>query len=209
MLYRANSAKTLEERTPEEIRTVRIYRRFYATFQLRDLCNEMPIHAVARKYEIQRGFIQNLAQSCEGFAAGILQFCEAMGWGMLKSVLEHMSDRLKAGARADLLELAKIPYVKSRTARIFWEHGMKSLRAVAEAIPKDLVPILLLVRSISAFSSILTDVYQAQPKRFRLDGDQEAKYHQKIMLKAEIIVAAANRLWGTFSLSLHICDKMI
>ena len=68
-----------------------------------------------------------------------------MGWGMLSSVLEHMSDRLKAGAKADLLELAQIPFVKSRTARVFWENGLKSLRAVAEAEPKDLVPVLLLV----------------------------------------------------------------
>ena len=68
-----------------------------------------------------------------------------MGWGMLKSVLEHMSDRLKVGAKADLLELAKIPFVKSRTARVFWENGMKSVRVVAEANATDLVPILLLV----------------------------------------------------------------
>ena len=68
-----------------------------------------------------------------------------MGWGMLKSVLDHMCDRLKAGARADLLDLAQISYVKSRTARVFWENGMKSIRAVAEADTKDLVPILLLV----------------------------------------------------------------
>ena len=70
-----------------------------------------------------------------------------MGWGMLKSVLEHMSDRLKAGARADLLELARIPFVKSRTARVLWDSGLRSLMAVAEADPKDLVPILLLVGS--------------------------------------------------------------
>lgn len=75
----------------------------------------------------------------------MIQFCEIMGWGMLKSVLEHMSDRLKAGARADLLDLARIPFVKSRTARVFWENGMRSLRAVAEAEAKDLVPLLLLV----------------------------------------------------------------
>ena len=68
-----------------------------------------------------------------------------MGWGMLKSVLEHMSDRLKAGARADLLDLAKIPFVKSRTARVLWENGFKSLAAVAEVDPKDLVPVLLIV----------------------------------------------------------------
>ena len=65
---------------------------------------------------------------------------------MLKAALEHMIDRLKAGARADLLELARIPFVKSRTARVFWEHGMKSFSILAEADPKDLVPLLLLVR---------------------------------------------------------------
>lgn len=106
----------------------------------------MPIHAVARKYNVPRGFVQTLAQVCEGFGAGMVQFCDRMGWGMLKSVLEHMSDRLKAGAKADLLELAKIPFVKSRTARVFWENGLKGLRTVAEADAKDLVPVLLLVR---------------------------------------------------------------
>ena len=98
---------------------------------------------------------------------------------MLKAALEHMGDRLKAGARADLLELATIPYVKSRTARVFWENGLKGVRNVAEADAKELVPILLL----------------AQPKKLRLDAQDEAKYHQKLLLKAEIIVAAADRLW--------------
>ena len=144
-LCRANSSQTLPERTLEEINTSRIYRRFYAAFHLRDLCNELPIHAVARKYKTPRGFVQNLAQTCEGFAAGMVKFCDRMGIGMLRSVLDHMSDRLKAGAKADLLELAKIPFVKSRTARVFWENGMRSLRAVAEASPTDIVPILLLV----------------------------------------------------------------
>lgn len=105
-----------------------------------------------------------------------------MGWGMLKAALEHMVDRLKAGAKADLLELARIPFVKSRTARVFWESGYKGLRAVAEAEAKDLLPVLLL----------------AQPKnksQSRLDKDEEVRYHQKLLLKAEIIVGAANRLW--------------
>jgi len=176
---RANSAKALPERNPAEIQTARIYRRFYAALQLRDLCNEIPIHVVARKYEVPRGFVQTLAQICEGFAAGMINFCDKMGWGMLKAALEHMSDRLKAGARADLLELAKIPFVKSRTARVFWENGLKGLRTVAEADAKYLIPILLL----------------AQPRKSRLHGDEEAKYHQKLLLKAEIIVGAANRLW--------------
>ena len=139
----------------------------------------MPIHKVARKYNVPRGFVQTLAQVCEGFAAGMIIFCGKMGWGMLKAALEHMSDRLKAGARADLLELAQIPFVKSRTARVFWENGFKGLKSVAEADAKELVPILLL----------------AQPKKSRLEAEEEGKYHRKLLLKAEIIVGAANRLW--------------
>ncbi|KAL2041439.1 hypothetical protein N7G274_005821 [Stereocaulon virgatum] len=176
----ANSARQLPETKPEETRTAKVYRRFYAALQLRDLCNEIPIHVVARKFDVPRGFVQTLAQICEGFAAGMVNFCDKMGWGMLKAALEHMVDRLKAGARADLLELAKIPFVKSRTARVFWENGFRGLRTVAEAEATDLVPILVL----------------AQPKKLRLDGDEEAKYHQKLLLKAEIIVGAANRLWA-------------
>ena len=144
-MCRANSGRQLPEDDEEQRRTARVYRRFYAAFQLRDICHEVPIPSIARKFDIARGLVQTLAQTCEGFASGMIQFCEIMGWGMLKSVLEHMSDRLKAGARADLLDLARIPFVKSRTARVFWENGMQSLRAVADAEAKDLVPLLLLV----------------------------------------------------------------
>ena len=142
---RANSGKSLPETTDQDIRSARVYRRCYVAFQLRDLCDETPIHTIARRYNVTTGSVQMLSQWCEGFAAVIVQFCDRMGWGMLKSVLEHMSDRLTAGARADLLELPKIPFVKSRTARVLWDNGFRSLMAVAECDPKDLLPILLLV----------------------------------------------------------------
>ena len=88
----------------------------------------------------------------------MIVFCARMGWGMLQAVLEHMSDRLKAGARADLLELARIPYVKSRTARVFWECGFRSLRAVAGAEARDLVPVLMQVRGFLFFFSLSHDL---------------------------------------------------
>lgn len=100
---------------------------------------------------------------------------------MLKSILEHTADCLRAGARADLLDLARIPYIKSRTARVFWENGYMSIRVVAEADPKDLVPILALVNS----------------KKTKVYGDDEDKYQQKMLLKAGIITSAANRIWVT------------
>ncbi|RBQ70587.1 hypothetical protein FVER14953_20773 [Fusarium verticillioides] len=107
---------TLRETTPEEKQVARVHRRFYLALQLRDLCNEIPIHIVARKYDVPRGMVQNLSQTCQGFAAGMIKFCEQMSWGVMAAALEHFSDRLVAGARADLLALAKIPFIKSRTA---------------------------------------------------------------------------------------------
>lgn len=59
----------------------RVYRRFYLALQLRDVCNEIPVHIVARKYDAPRGTVQTLSQTCQGFAAGMVKFCEQMGWG--------------------------------------------------------------------------------------------------------------------------------
>ncbi|KAL8802236.1 MAG: hypothetical protein Q9182_003956 [Xanthomendoza sp. 2 TL-2023] len=193
----ANSGRQLPEDDEEQRRVARVHRRFYAAFQLRDLCHEVPIPTIARKYEVARGLVQTLAQTCEGFAAGMISFCDIMGWGMLKSVLEHMSDRLKAGARADLLDLARIPFVKSRTARVFWENGLRTLRAVAEVEAKDLVPLLLLViDSIHGKQTGQLSSDQAQPRRYNVEKAEGERYQTKLLLKSEVIVEAANRLWG-------------
>lgn len=170
---------TMKESTTQEIETARIYRRFYTALQLRDLCNEMPIYSVARKYEIPRGNVQNLAQTCHGFAAGMIKFCERMEWGALGAVLEHYRDRLKAGAKCDLLALAEVKYIKSKTARIFWENGFKSVGALAAADISEILSILLL----------------AQPRKIRTSANDETKYKSKLRNKAEIISASASKIW--------------
>lgn len=109
----------------------------------------------------------------------MIAFCTRLGWGMLACVLEHMVDRLKAGARADLLELARIPFVKSRTARCLWEAGYKGLRAVAQAEVEAVAQVLLL----------------AQPKRRKIRGAEEEGYLRKVRERAEVVVQAAGRLW--------------
>ena len=175
----ANSPGPLPTSTPEEILTARIYQRFYTALQLRAICNEEPLHKVAARFHSTRGFVQSLSTTCHSFAAGVIKFCERLGWGMLAAVLEHMADRLKAGARADLLELARIPFVKSRTARALWENGYKSLRAVAEAEVEAIAQVLVL----------------AQPKRRKTEGEFEEGYLAKVRERAEIIVNAAGKLW--------------
>ncbi|KAI5862180.1 P-loop containing nucleoside triphosphate hydrolase protein [Durotheca rogersii] len=170
---------SLKETTPEEKETARIYHRFYLALQLRDLCNEMPIHLVSRKYDTPRGAVQTLAQTCQGFAAGMMKFCEKMNWGAMAAILDHFSDRLNAGAKSDLLALAKITFVKSRTARVFYDNGFKTVAAVANADPRELVPVLM----------------QAQPSKVRLKAEDEDKYEEKLLAKAKVIADSANRLW--------------
>ena len=71
----------MREVTPDEKDMGRVYRRLYLALQLRDLCNELPVHAVAKKYDVPRGSVQTLAQTCQGFATGMIKFCKIMGWG--------------------------------------------------------------------------------------------------------------------------------
>ncbi|SPJ73476.1 related to DNA polymerase theta [Fusarium torulosum] len=170
---------TLRETTQEEKQIARVHRRFYLALQLRDLCNEVPIHIVARKYDVPRGMVQNLSQTCQGFAAGMIKFCEQMSWGVMAAALDHFSDRLVAGARADLLALAKIPFIKSRTARVFWENGFRTVATIANADPAELLPVLM----------------QAQPNKIRLKGKDNEKYEEKLLIKAKVISDAASKIW--------------
>ncbi|KAK8049073.1 hypothetical protein PG994_010803 [Apiospora phragmitis] len=179
MINRMAQGGKMNVSTPEEKELARVYSRFYLALQLRDLCNEVPIHSVARKFDVPRGTVQTLAQTCQGFAAGMIKFCQLMGWGVMAAVLDHVADRLKAGAKADLLALAQITFVKSRTARVFYENGYKSVAAIANADPRELVPVLM----------------QAQPTKLRLKTKDEQKYEEKLLAKANVISDSANRLW--------------
>ncbi|OQE39200.1 hypothetical protein PENCOP_c007G04315 [Penicillium coprophilum] len=176
------SGASLKETTPAQINQARIYRRAYTAFQLRDLSNETPLSTIAHRYNISRGTVQTLAQQCHGFAAGIVKFCQRMNWGMMAAVLDHMRDRLEAGARADLLEMAQVTFVKSWTARLLRDNGFRNLRALAEAEPKDLVPVLMMANPRKAQKSQL---YPTETER----------YSAKLLIKAETIVAHAMKIW--------------
>ncbi|KOS41551.1 hypothetical protein ACN38_g7581 [Penicillium nordicum] len=176
------SGASLKETNPTQIKQARIYRRAYTAFQLRDLSNEIPLSTIAQRYKIPRGTVQTLAQQCHGFAAGIVKFCQRMNWGMMAAVLDHMRDRLEAGARADLLEMAQVTFVKSWTARLLRDNGFRNLRALAEAEPKDLVPVLMMANSHKAQKSQL---YPTEAER----------YNAKLMAKAETIISHAIKIW--------------
>ncbi|KAK4939415.1 hypothetical protein LTR10_020312 [Elasticomyces elasticus] len=75
--------------------------------------------------------------------------------------------------------MAQVAFVKSRMARIFWENGFKSVRALSDADPQTLVPVML----------------QAQARKMKLQGEAAERLKAKLLAKAEIIVSSASRLW--------------
>ena len=250
----ANSGlDNLPEGTTEELRKARVYRRVYSTFALRDICNEIPVITISLRYNLPRGHIQNLAQTCHGFAAGMIKFCQRMatpiprqapitshttiehttlisdegellngigtpargppittstgtlsdpqasGFSMLAAVLEHMQSRLYAGARADLLEMAQVTFVKGRMARLLYENGFKSVRALSEADPKkDILPIMMQVSGWK-LRQIERDVQQegreiggqTRPAVEQMYELRRTKLEEKLLRKAEVMVRSA------------------
>ncbi|CAZ81986.1 unnamed protein product [Tuber melanosporum] len=166
---------TLREDSPQNISKARVYRRFYVSLMLRELLNEKPVHIVAANYNIARGFIQQLSTTCKGFATISGTFCRVMGWTGLAVLLEHYSWRLDMGVKADLMSLARIPFVKSVTARIFHENGLKSVEAVSASNVEALVKLLEL----------------AQPKKLRLREAEMGKMRGRLEQRAAVILEAA------------------
>ncbi|KAJ5893321.1 Helicase C-terminal [Penicillium taxi] len=136
------------------------------------------------KRGLKRALLEAIATGlqCHGFAAGIVKFCQRMNWGMLAAVLDHMRDKLEAGARADLLEMAQVTFVKSWTARLLRENGYRNLRALAEADPKDLVPVLMIANP-------------RKTQKSQLYPTEAERYEAMLLLKAETIVSSASMIW--------------
>jgi hypothetical protein len=112
---------------------------------LHHLIKEELLSKVAENFGIERGFLQNLCSTTSGFASMVQTFCSRVGWGNLALLLGGFKERLVFGVRTDLLELAKLPYVKGFTARVFWEGGLKSISVVAESDASDIIPLLVKV----------------------------------------------------------------
>ena len=109
---------------------------------LQQLIKEEPMSKVAESFGIERGFLESLSSTTTGFAGMVQTFCNKLGWGNLAILLGGFKERLVLGVRSDLLELAKLPYVKGFTARVFWEGGMKSISMIAESDLEDILSLL-------------------------------------------------------------------
>lgn len=65
-------------------------------------------------------------------------------------------------------------------SRVFWENGYRTVASIANADPKEILPVLI----------------QAQPNKVRVKGKDNKSYEEKLLAKASVITSCANNLWS-------------
>jgi hypothetical protein len=80
---------------------------------LYDLWNNMPIHEVAKKFDVPRGYIQNLMSQAATQSSVNLRFCEELDefWAF-KQLFSVLIERLSYCCSVELVPLMQLPAVK-------------------------------------------------------------------------------------------------
>ncbi|KAJ3127313.1 hypothetical protein HK098_006492 [Nowakowskiella sp. JEL0407] len=133
-LMRQARGSTLSRTNEEDL----IHKRFYAALMLNDLVHEVEFRHVLRKYEVNRGTVQSLQTLSSTFSGMVTIFCQKLGWTNLELLLHQFQERVNFGVEKELVELAKVPFVKGFWARILWQAGFKTIASLACSTPEEL-----------------------------------------------------------------------
>ncbi|KAK3590231.1 hypothetical protein CHS0354_041297 [Potamilus streckersoni] len=125
---------------PKQVLDEFVVNRFYLTLMLYDLWRQRSVWEVAEKFQIPRGFIQNLLTGTASFATCVLHFCEELDefWAF-QDLLGNFVKRLTYCVTAELIPLMEIPGVKLGRAKLLFSAGFKTLSSIANADPEALV----------------------------------------------------------------------
>ena len=86
---------------------------------------------------------------------------------------------MEGEVREELLALAKIPFVKNATARVFWDAGLRDVEVVMRAGEEKVTELLV----------------KAMPRRLRVDQREWERVVARYKERATIVINAAKRLW--------------
>lgn len=117
-----------------------ILRRFFMALLLQDLWNHKTVYEVSRKFDVDRGTIQQLMSLVASNASALIRFCEELEefWG-IKELITCISKRLTHFCTQELLPLMDLPSVKIGRAKQLYNAGYKTLQSIATASSRDLV----------------------------------------------------------------------
>ncbi|XP_071090102.1 helicase POLQ-like [Haliotis cracherodii] len=114
--------------------------RFYLTLMLNELWQQKTVWQVAQRFQLNRGFVQNLLSSAASFASCVFHFCQELDefWAF-QDLLGNFVKRLSYCVSMELIALLEIPGVKLGRARQLYHSGLRTLQDVAAADPEQLV----------------------------------------------------------------------
>ncbi|KAF2365724.1 DNA-directed DNA polymerase family A palm domain [Trinorchestia longiramus] len=142
---------------------LRLQKRFYTALALHDLLQEVPLPAVAAKYNINKGLLQSLQQSAATFAGMVKVFSKCLGWRSLALLVHEFESCLQFGVRPELHELVQLEHVSSTTARRLYTAGITTLHKLAKTSHRELV--IVLEKSMPFLSRAHGDEFAASKKK--------------------------------------------
>uniref|UniRef100_A0A667YA76 DNA polymerase theta n=1 Tax=Myripristis murdjan TaxID=586833 RepID=A0A667YA76_9TELE len=135
-LARSVSGK-LVAKTEKQRRQMAIHKRFFTTLVLQDLVNEVPLGAVASKYNCSRGQLQSLQQSASTYAGMVTVFCKRLGWHTMELLLSQYQTRLSFGVQRELVDLVRVSLLNAARARALYAQGLCTVAELARASVSD------------------------------------------------------------------------
>ncbi|XP_036385486.1 helicase POLQ-like [Megalops cyprinoides] len=124
-----------------------VVNRLYLALVLFSLLKETDLWSVSDKFQLPRGFIQNLLSSSSAFSSCVLHFTEELEefWAY-KALLTELTRRLTYCVQPELIPLMEVAGVLEVRAKQLYKAGYKTLAHLANADPN------LLVRSVQNLS---------------------------------------------------------
>ncbi|NXX60535.1 HELQ Helicase, partial [Scopus umbretta] len=117
-----------------------VVNRLYLSFILYTLLKETNIWSVSEKFNMSRGYVQNLLNSAASFASCILHFCEELEeFWVYKALLTELTKQLTYCVKTELIPLMEVAGVLEARAKQLYNAGYKTLAHLANANPETLV----------------------------------------------------------------------
>ncbi|NWX13844.1 HELQ Helicase, partial [Aegotheles bennettii] len=120
-----------------------VVNRLYLSFVLYTLLKDTNIWSVSEKFNMSRGYVQNLLNSAASFASCVLHFCEELEeFWVYKALLAELTKQLTYCVKTELIPLMEVAGVLEARAKQLYNAGYKTLGHLANADPETLVKVI-------------------------------------------------------------------
>ncbi|XP_032095611.1 helicase POLQ-like isoform X6 [Sapajus apella] len=117
-----------------------VVNRLYLSFVLYSLLKETNIWTVSEKFNMPRGYVQNLLTGAASFSSCVLHFCEELEeFWVYRALLVELTKKLTYCVKAELIPLMEVTGVLEGRAKQLYSAGYKSLMHLANANPEVLI----------------------------------------------------------------------